>query len=140
MRLMKKRLVKNILLSVFLPLGIGAAHSAEWKTFGGGEERWYHSHMFIIQYPPEFSFSPDSDIFPVRYIGERNRNKKRDSPIDCLILQNEKNTLRIIVPTRGPVIGGTEETMALIKTEWRLKNLVEEARKGCYVIHGGILE
>lgn len=67
--------MKKILISIFFLLGAIQANSADWKSFGLGEERKYLGNHFLIEYPSDFAFSPESDIFPIGYRGEKKGKK-----------------------------------------------------------------
>lgn len=50
------------------------AETIQWKTFGKGKENERYANLFIIEYPSDFIFSPDSNIFPLDYKGKVNPN------------------------------------------------------------------
>ncbi len=132
--------MKKILISIFFLLGAIQANSADWKSFGLGEERKYLGNHFLIEYPPDFTFSPESRIFPVGYKGER-RKAKIDIEGDFLMLESRQRKFSIIVFNFVPDLGNSDgspmdvdETIAFQKS--RLNFPKVEHRKSCTVVHG----
>ena len=131
--------MKKIVISILFLLGAIQANSSDWISFGQGEERKYRGNLFIIEYPSDFTFSPESQIFPIDYHGERK--KTEDNGIDFLMLESQQREFRItavpFVPhytNKDGLPMNVKDTLAFLESRLCLPKV--EYRKDCTVVHG----